>query len=313
MEGRFTEKDDPQEAEARPVFRTGYVAIVGRPNTGKSTLMNAFLGERLSIVTPKPQTTRQRVLGILTGSSFQIIFMDTPGLLEPAYRLQEMMLQSALRTIQEADVTVAMTDATRDLKDINEDLVKHLRHCSGPVILAINKIDRIKRANLLPMIDQVRRRFSFRAIVPVSALHRDGLDELKRVMIDAMPEGPALYPEDALTDQPERFFAAEIIREQLFLTLEDELPYASAVQVDDFKDRASGTAYIQASIILERASQKGIVIGKDGQMLKQIGTAAREAVSGFLGRPVYLDLWIRVRPSWRKKDRELKRLGYGGE
>lgn len=294
-------------------YRSGFVAIVGRPNVGKSTLMNALVRERLSIVTPKPQTTRQRILGILSETDYQVIFMDTPGLLEPAYALQEFMQQSALQTIHSSEVVIAMTDATRTLKDMDPEMIGYLQQSPGPVILAINKIDRIKKPLLLPLIEQATRRFPFTHIVPISALAQDGLDDLMTHVVQALPPGPALYPTDMLTTQPERFFVAEIIRERLFLFLNEELPYASAVHIEEFTERENGPTYIHASIILERPTQKGIVIGKQGSMLKRIGSAAREAIAQFLERPVYLDLRVKVRPTWRKNEKELKRLGYDGE
>ncbi len=290
--------------------RAGFVALVGKPNVGKSTLMNALLQQRLSIVTPRPQTTRQRILGILTREGCQMMFLDTPGLLEPGYRLQEYMQRSAVHTLHDADVAVAIVDATRFARDLDDRVVGLIEQRRGPVILAINKIDRISKASLLPMIDQAAKRFPFNEILPVSALKLEGLEPLLSAVARALPPGPALYPEDMLTDQPERFFAGEIIREHLFLALREELPYASAVIVEDFKDRDNGTAFIQASIIIERTSQKGIVIGKNGRMLKDIGTAARKSIVDFLERPVYLDLRVKVRPAWREKEPELKRLGY---
>lgn len=290
--------------------RTGFVAIVGRPNVGKSTLMNAFVHERLSIVTPKPQTTRQRVLGILTEPGYQAIFVDTPGLLEPAYKLQELMLQAAVRTIQEADVTIAIVDATRSLRDLDTETTGYLTRSAGPVLLAINKIDRIEKPLLLPMIDETRRRFPFDEIVPVSALQRDGLDTLLELTVERLPVGPPLYPPDMLTDQPERFFVAEIIREQAFLALRDELPYACAVRIEEFVERDKGKLYIQATIFVERDSQKGIIIGHNGRMIKRIGAAAKQNIEAFLERAVYLELWVKVNPVWRKRDVELKRLGY---
>ncbi len=290
--------------------RAGFVALVGKPNVGKSTLMNALLQHRLSIVTPRPQTTRQRVLGILTKDDCQVLFLDTPGLLEPGYRLQEYMLQSAVHTLHDSDAAVAIVDATRFERDLDDRVAGFLEQSRGPVILAINKIDRIPRTALLPMIDRAASRFPFAEIVPVSALKGDGLEPLLSAVIRVLPAGPALYPADMLTDQPERFFVGEIIREHLFLALREELPYASAVIVEDFTDRSNGTAFIQAGIIIERTSQKGIIIGKNGRMLKHIGSAARKAIVEFLDRPVYLDLRVKVRPSWRKKEQELRRLGY---
>lgn len=290
--------------------RAGFVALVGKPNVGKSTLMNTLLQHRLSIVTPRPQTTRQRVLGILTKDDCQVLFLDTPGLLEPGYRLQEYMLQSAVHTLHDSDAAVAIVDATRFERDLDDRVAGFLEQSRGPVILAINKIDRIPRTALLPMIDRAASRFPFAEIVPVSALKGDGLEPLLSAVIRVLPAGPALYPADMLTDQPERFFVGEIIREHLFLALREELPYASAVIVEDFTDRSNGTAFIQAGIIIERTSQKGIIIGKNGRMLKHIGSAARKAIVEFLDRPVYLDLRVKVRPSWRKKEQELRRLGY---
>ena len=290
--------------------RAGFVALVGKPNVGKSTLMNALLQHRLSIVTPRPQTTRQRVLGILTKDDCQVLFLDTPGLLEPGYRLQEYMLQSAVHTLHDSDAAVAIVDATRFERDLDDRVAGFLEQSRGPVILAINKIDRTPRTSLLPMIEQAADRFPFTEIVPVSALKGDGLEPLLSAVIRALPAGPALYPADMLTDQPERFFVGEIIREHLFLALREELPYASAVIVEDFTDRPNGTAFIQAGIIIERSSQKGIIIGKNGRMLKHIGSSARKAIVEFLDRPVYLDLRVKVRPSWRKKENELRRLGY---
>ena len=290
--------------------RAGFVALVGKPNVGKSTLMNALLQHRLSIVTPRPQTTRQRVLGILTKDDCQVLFLDTPGLLEPGYRLQEYMLQSAVHTLHDSDAAVAIVDATRFERDLDDRVAGFLEQSRGPVILAINKIDRTPRTSLLPMIERAAGRFPFTEIVPVSALKGDGLEPLLSAVIRVLPAGPALYPADMLTDQPERFFVGEIIREHLFLALREELPYASAVVVEDFTDRPNGTAFIQAGIIIERASQKGIIIGKNGRMLKRIGSSARKAIVEFLDRPVYLDLRVKVRPSWRKKEQELRRLGY---
>ena len=290
--------------------RAGFVALVGKPNVGKSTLMNALLQHRLSIVTPRPQTTRQRVLGILTKDDCQVLFLDTPGLLEPGYRLQEYMLQSAVHTLHDSDAAVASVDATRFERDLDDRGAGFLEQSRGPVILAINKIDRTSRTSLLPMIERAAGRFPFTEIVPVSALKGDGLNPLLSAVIRVLPSGPALYPADMLTDQPERFFVGEIIREHLFLALREELPYASAVIVEDFTDRPNGTAFIQAGIIIERASQKGIIIGKNGRMLKRIGSSARKAIVEFLDRPVYLDLRVKVRPSWRKKEQELRRLGY---
>lgn len=308
------QSDDTDTASVLPdvsdEWRTGYVSIVGRPNVGKSTLMNALLGERLSIVTAKPQTTRQRILGILSEPGLQIVFVDTPGLLEPEYKLQEFMQRSAIRTIHESDVTIAMVDASRALRDLDRDIIGHLKGSSGPVILAINKIDRINKEQVLPLIEKACKRFQFAELIPIAALKNDGLDELLKAVTERLPIAHPMYPPDTLTDQPERFFVGEIVREHIFTTLHDELPYACAVTVDDFKDRENGKTYIHATIVVEKTSQKGIIIGSKGLTLKRIGTGAKVSIETFLGRPVYLDLWVKVLPTWRKHENDLKRLGY---
>jgi len=291
-------------------MKSGYVSIVGEPNVGKSTLLNAILGEKLSIVTPKPQTTRNRITGILTTDEYQIIFLDTPGLLKPRYKLQEYMQEAVRGAVNDADVILYMIDVSRPPRGRNErDILKMLRESGKVVILVMNKIDLISRPMLLPMIASYRDKMDFAEIVPVSALKNDGVDILIRVIVKYLPEGPQLYPEDQISDMPVRFFVAETIREKVFLLTKQEIPYASSVLVEEFKE-GEAPIYIRATIYVEKESQKGIIIGKGGGMLKRIGTEARREIETFLGSSVYLDLWVKVKEKWRRNPRDLRELGY---
>jgi GTP-binding protein Era len=290
-------------------FRSGDAVIVGRPNAGKSTLFNALVGERLAIVTPKPQTTRIPLLGVVTRPASQVVFWDTPGLLDPAYRLQEVMRSHATRRVREADVVVGLLDAHALEVSLDDDLRAVLSEVKVPVILALNKIDLIPAELVEPAVARVREAVRAEEVLPVSALTGRGLSELMEAVERRLPFGPKLYPDETLTDQPERFFVAELIREAAFDLLKEELPYAIAVTVEEFKEREAKT-YVRADVCVERASQKGIVIGARGKMLKRIGSEARRRVERFLERPVYLDLWVKVRENWRKKEGDLKDFGY---
>ena len=293
-------------------MRSGYVSIVGEPNVGKSTLLNAILGEKLSIVTPKPQTTRNRITGILTTDEYQIIFLDTPGLLKPRYKLQEYMQEAVKGAVNDADVILYMIDISRLPKERNErDILRMLRESDKVVILVMNKIDLISKPMLLPMIASYKDKMDFAEIVPISALKNDGVDILIDVIVKYLPEGPQLYPGDQISDMPLRFFVAETIREKVFLLTKQEIPYASSVLIEEFKEREGGTSvYIRATIYVERESQKGIIIGKGGNMLKKIGTEARREIETFLGSSIYLDLWVKVKENWRRNPRDLRELGY---
>ncbi len=299
-----------EQTEGKAVFRVGYVAILGRPNVGKSTLMNALLGQKLSIVSPKPQTTRHRILGILSGETFQIVFFDTPGLLDPRYKLQEVMLKSAERAAQDADEVLFMIEALPESHELDFQWLERLKILDKPSILAINKIDLVPKDQLLPLIDECHRRYQFREIVPISALKQDGIDILRDVLVRYLPEGSPLYPEDMLTDQPERFFVAEIIREKIFQRYGEEIPYSATVVIDEFKERPGAKDYIRASIYVEKPGQRKILIGKGGEALKRIGREAREEIEAFLGRPVFLELWIGVKEKWRQKESLLRQFGY---
>lgn len=290
-------------------FRSGFVAIVGLPNVGKSTLMNQILGTKVAIATPKPQTTRFNLRGILTGPDYQIVFVDTPGIHQARELFNRLMVEQAVRAIEEVDGVLWVVDASDRRPAEEEKILEILKKAEKPTVLALNKIDLIKKSELLPMIDFFSRLYPFRAIVPVSALERDGLDDLVEELVALLPEGLPYYPPEMVTDQPERVLAAEIIREKVFMLTRQEVPYSTAVVVEEFReDPERDLLYIQATIYVEKDSQKGILIGKGGQMLKKIGTLAREELEFLFGKRVYLDLWVKVLKGWRKEERLLRRL-----
>ncbi len=292
-------------------FRSGFVAIIGLPNVGKSTLMNQLVGSKVAIATPKPQTTRFNLRGILTGPNYQIVFVDTPGIHEARDLFNRLMVEQALRALEEVDGVVWVVDASDRRPQAEEKILEIIKRAGKPTILVLNKIDLIKKGELLPMMDYFSRAYPFRAIVPVSALERDGLEELVQEIVAILPEGPAYYPPEMVTDQPERVLAAEIIREKLFMLTRQEIPYSTAVVVEEFReDPEKNLLIIQATIYVEKDSQKGIVIGKGGQMLKKIGTLAREELEFIFGKRVYLDLWVKVLRGWRKEERLLRRLEF---
>ena len=289
--------------------RAGLVALVGRPNAGKSTLMNALIGEKLSIVTAREQTTRERVLGILTERSVQMVFVDTPGLLEPRYLLQQSMLEEALTAVEDADIVLLMLDPTRSDDPVPDpDLVEHLKARRDQVRVVVNKLDIAAPAD----VDRLRRWARSELGVDamgIAAATGQGLDALREDLGASLPPSPFLYPEDDLAAQPVRFFVAELIRETIFEEYEQEVPYATGVAIEEFRE-AEEPVYIRAEIFVERGSQKGILIGKGGAAIKRLGSRSREKIEAFTGRRVYLDLWVKPLPGWRKKSEALKRLGY---
>ncbi|MBM4456579.1 MAG: GTPase Era [Chloroflexi bacterium] len=313
-------------------YRSGFVAVIGRPNVGKSTLLNALLGQKIAIVTPKPQTTRNRLLGILTRDDAQVIFVDTPGIHRPLHRLGEIMVQTAAAALPDADVVVWVVDASRPPTNEDREVAALLAlgqsparpgrsrglaqpGCSAPVILALNKCDLAAEPDvaaayiaLAPVPGEVEGPQA--ASVSVSATTGHNLDRLLAAIIAALPPGPRYYPEDAITDQQVRFMAGELVREQALLNLREEVPHAVAVLVDDFKERSPEMTYISAVIYVERESQRMILLGKGGQMLKTIGQAARQSIEELLETKVYLELWVKVRPKWRKSPDDLRQLGY---
>ena len=297
----------PASASEQP--RVGYVALAGRPNAGKSTLFNAFLGQRLSIVTAKPQTTRSRILGILTRPQSQIIFLDTPGLLDASYKLHETMASQIDQAARQADLVLLLFDASHP-KD-RSALVKHfLERARVPVLAVLNKTDLVQPTQLDALQKSLADEFGIASPLPVSALRGDGLGKLLSRLEAQLPCGPKLYPDDMVAEQPERFFAAERIREVAFEHLEDELPYAINIHIEEFRERPGRKTYIRAIIYVGRESQKGIVIGKKGMRLRSIGRQARTALEELLDAPVYVELWVKVRPDWRNKERDLREFGY---
>ena len=291
-------------------FKSGYVSIIGEPNVGKSTLLNAMMGEKLAIVTPKPQTTRNRITGIVTTDSHQIIFLDTPGVLTPKYRLQEQMVKAAYTAITDADLVLYMIDANRLNSGIEEKILDELKKAAQQVILVINKIDLIPNPTLLPIIASHQEKFPFLEIIPTSATTSDGVPQLRESLLKYLPEGPPYFPPDQISDLPERFFVSETIREKIFLRTSQEIPYASSVVVEEFKERPNGKIYISAMLYVERQSQKGILVGKGGRTIKRIGQLAREEIEQFLETTVFLDLRVSVKADWRRDERKLKDMGY---
>ena len=291
-------------------FKSGYVSIIGEPNVGKSTLLNAVIGEKLAIVTPKPQTTRNRITGILTADSHQIIFLDTPGVLTPKYRLHDQMVKTAYTAITDADIVLYMIDVSRLNSGIEEKILDQLKKAAQQVILVINKIDLISNPTLLPIIASYQEKFPFLEIIPISATTGDGVLQLRETIVKHIPEGPPYFPPDQLSDLPKRFFISETIREKIFLRTNQEIPYASSVVVEEFKERPNGKIYISAMLYVERQSQKGILVGKGGQTIKKIGQLARTEIEQFLEKTVFLDLRVSVKADWRRDERKLKDMGY---
>ena len=300
--------------------RSGYVALVGAPNVGKSTLLNRWLGTKLSIVSPRPSTTRNRVLGILTQEAdedrpgYQLILLDTPGVVRPKYRLHQHMMRDVDRSLGDADVTVLMADATeRRLTHDARSAVERVQHARSPVLLALNKVDRLGLVDeALPLVETYTEALGRApdAVVPISAQTGQGTDALLDLVLDRVPAGPPYYPADQLSEHPERFFISEIVREAVFNQFRDEVPYATQVTVVTFQER-QGKDYIACDIVVERDSQKAILIGKGGSALKRLGQAARREIEAFLDRGVFLQLYVKTRSDWRDKEGHLREYGFG--
>ena len=298
-------------------MKSGFVSLIGRPNAGKSTLLNRLVGTKLAIVSDKPQTTRTRILGVRNYPDAQVVFLDTPGIHRPLHRMNVRMVDTAVDTIREVDVLGLVVDASERRGKGDAFVIDLVKSATAPVFLILNKIDLIKKSRLLPMMDEYSKLAQFAEIVPVSAATGDNVDRLERVIIDRLPEGERLYPDDYLTDQPERFFAAEIVREKLLQFTHAELPFSSAVMIDRFEEAEEGASAsasilrLYCTIVVDRDSQKPIVIGKGGDMIKRIGTAAREELERFFGTRVFLDLHVRVKAEWRDDERLLGQIGLG--
>lgn len=292
-------------------FKSGFVAIVGRPNVGKSTLLNQVLGQKIAIMSDKAQTTRNKIHGIYTTDQEQIIFIDTPGIHKPRHRLGEVMTSMAIDTLNEVDLTLFLVDAVQGYGRGDQYIIDVLKKSDSPVFLVVNKIDKVHPDDLLPLIDRYRNLYDFAEIVPVSALHAQNVTTLLGQIAAYLPEGPKYYPEDQVTDHPERFVISELIREKILQLTRDEVPHSVAVTIDQMKvDEERNKAEVQATIIVERPSQKGIIIGKAGSMLKAIGTRARKEIETLTGDKIFLELWVKVDRNWRDKDEELKNFGY---
>jgi GTPase len=288
-------------------FKSGFISIIGRPNVGKSTLLNALLGEKIAIISDKPQTTRNRILGIVSRPGAQMVFMDTPGIHKPMHKMNEFMVKTALATYSEVDVILMLAEATEQPGGGDRFIIETLSQLKTPVFLLINKTDLIKKESLLPLMQEYSRLYNFAEIIPISALRND-LGGLVDAILNRLPQGPKYFPDDQLTDQPERFVVSELIREKIFELTKEEIPYSTAVVIEEMKEEPDITR-ITAVIYVERDSQKGILIGKGGGMLKQIGTLARQDAEKLLGTKIFLQLWVKVKKGWREDERMLKNLG----
>lgn len=301
-----------------PDHRSGFVTVVGKPNVGKSTLMNAYLGQKIAIVSPKPQTTRNRLLGILTlertrgdAADAQIVFVDTPGIHQPLHKLGEYMVETAARAIPDADLVLFLVDASVPPSDEDRQIGDLLSQRSrAPILLVLNKADLLPPGQSQTHVDAYQALGQFDDWLLISALQRNNLDRLLEATIERLPPGPRFYPEEQVTDQQLRFMAAELIREQALRLLRHEIPYSVAVIVDQFKERSEDLTYVGATLFVERDTQKAIVLGQGGKMIKQIGRDARREIEDLLGTRVYLELWVKVRKRWRRDEQELRRLGY---
>lgn len=290
-------------------FRSGYVSLTGRPNVGKSTLLNTILGEKVAIVSPKPQTTRNRIIGVKTLSDAQIVFIDTPGIHKPKHRLGELMVKQAKESVKEVDVILFMVEPEEPGSG-DKFIIDILKDMGKPVFLLINKADTVKKPLVLPVIEVYSKLYPFKEIIPISALAGDGIDALIKTIVNYLHEGPKYYPDDILTDQLERFMVSEIIREKIIQQTEDEIPYSVAIEINQWSEREDGVVFIQANIYVEREGQKGIIIGKGGARLKTIGTSARLEIEKLLGTKVFLELWVKIKKDWRSSERILKELGF---
>lgn len=291
-----------------PAHRSGFVNIIGCPNVGKSTLMNALVGERLSIITSKAQTTRHRIMGIVSGEDYQIVFSDTPGIIKPLYKLQEKMMQFVITALTDADLFLLITDIFEDIK-LEESYLDKLRRTETPVLLLINKIDVAKQEQLEQKVAEWKEKLPKAEIIPISAIEKFNLDHVMKRIIELLPEGEAFYDKNEFTDKPERFFVTEIIREKILLNYKKEIPYSVELVVNTFKEEEK-IIRIQADILVERDSQKGIIIGDKGSALKRVGTQARKDLEAFFNKQIFLELFVKVDKDWRNNERRLRSFGY---
>ena len=292
------------------MFKSGFVTIVGRPNVGKSTLMNYIMGEKLSIVSNKPQTTRNNIQTILTTDEYQIVFVDTPGIHKPKHRLGEYMVNSAKESIKDVDLILFLTNPDDNIGRGDKFILESLKNSKAPVFLVLNKVDENTQDRVAGTLAKFSQEFDFDEIVPISALKGKNVDTLLKLMVDKLPEGPKYYPDDMITDVQERFVVSEIVREKALRTLRDEVPHGIAVDIIQMKQKENGTYHIEVDLICEKDSHKGIIIGKNGQCLKKIGEASRYELERFLHAKVNIKIWVKVRKEWRDNQNLLKELGY---
>ena len=291
-------------------FKSGFVAVVGRPNVGKSTLINALIDDKIVIVSDKAQTTRNRIVCVYTDEKKQIVFMDTPGIHKPKHKLGEFMVDQAVDSLREVEAVLFVVAANEKRGPGDNFVIEQLKKVNVPVFLIVNKIDTMEKQDLLKAIVSYENSYPFEAVVPISAKEKDNIEEVVNLLEKHLPEGPKYFPDDMITDQPERLIISDIVREKILLQTHDEIPHAIAVDVDEMKTREDGTTYVRATIYVERDSQKGIIIGKQGAMLKTIGRQARGDVERLLATKVFLDLWVKVKKDWRNKSGMLSELGY---
>ncbi|HPD95889.1 MAG: GTPase Era [Bacteroidales bacterium] len=288
--------------------KSGFVNIIGNPNVGKSTLMNKLVGENLSIVTSKAQTTRHRIMGIVNSDDYQIVYSDTPGILKPAYKLQEAMMRFVENALEDADVILYITDMV-ETPNKNQEFLDKLQQLNVPIILAINKVDLSNQDNVVVLMEQWRAVLPKATVIPISALHSFNVDELTKLIVEKLPEGPEYFSKDTLTDRTMRFFTSEIIREKILLNYKQEIPYSVEVEIEEYKESET-IDRIRAVVYVDRESQKSILIGRQGRMLKKVGTESRLELEKFLGKKVYIELFVKVDSDWRNSDKKLKRFGY---
>ena len=291
-------------------FKSGFVAVVGRPNVGKSTLINALIDDKIVIVSDKAQTTRNRIVCVYTDEKKQIVFMDTPGIHKPKHKLGEFMVDQAVDSLREVEAVLFVVAANEKRGPGDNFVIEQLRKVNVPVFLIVNKIDTMEKQDLLEAIVSYENSYPFEAVIPISAKEKDNIEEVVNLLEKHLPEGPKYFPDDMITDQPERLIISDIVREKILLQTHDEIPHAIAVDVDEMKTREDGTTYVRATIYVERDSQKGIIIGKQGAMLKTIGRQARGDIERLLATKVFLDLWVKVKKDWRNKSGMLSELGY---
>ncbi|GIO27577.1 GTPase Era [Ornithinibacillus bavariensis] len=291
-------------------YKSGFIAIIGRPNVGKSTFMNKVIGQKIAIMSDKPQTTRNKIQGVLTQSDAQFVFIDTPGIHKPKHRLGDFMVKIAENTLNEVDAVLFMINAEEGYGRGDQFIIDRLQRVNSPVFLVVNKIDLVHPDKLLPLIELYREKYDFEEIIPISALEGNNINRLLDVLKGYLPEGPQFYPADQVTDHPERFIISELIREKVLHLTREEIPHSIAVVIENIEKRESNAIFIQAVIVTERKSQKGILIGKQGSMLKNVGKNARKDIEALLGSKVYLELWVKVQKDWRNKQSQLYEYGF---